>query len=502
MDLLKIAKNPITPERPTGGDVRFEAEFEALQAEVEKPSSLSSSGATDWDRVLKLACAILEARSKDLLVMNYLSFAMLQKEGLPGLAAAMQMLRAILENFWEPLFPNRMRARKNAFDWWLEKMDLALPSVKPERWPPAAREAFVQDMQAIDTFLGGKMEEAPILTPLFGRLASLIEVEGAESAAQGSPAPPTKADKRAPGPEKIEDGNDEKMLRQGLEILGRVSILIAGRNPFDPLRFRLNRIAAWAGVTAPPPAADGRTLIPPPDEQVVALLKNMYAVKNWAELLEAAESRLGQFLFWIDLSRLVCECLDNLGHGETGSMVAAETWLYAKRLPGVEQLAFADGTPFAEPATREWLRNLFSHAGTRPEAPPEGGQELERQITAEIAAARNMIQAEGLGAALRAFREKLKGAPSIRERFQWLLGFCRLLHEAKQPRLASPYWRDLLRLVENHRLEEWQPELAVEAMTVVLTGMRLDSDGKGEEQRKALIERISALDPGRALDFL
>ena len=63
MDLLSLGKEPINPDHPGGSDVRYEPEFEELQAEIEKlsfPSADSSAdGGVDWEKVTVLASAIL-----------------------------------------------------------------------------------------------------------------------------------------------------------------------------------------------------------------------------------------------------------------------------------------------------------------------------------------------------------------------------------------------------------------------------------------------------------
>ena len=46
MDLLSLGKEPISADQPTGSDVRYEPEFEELQAEIDKMSNPAASGSS------------------------------------------------------------------------------------------------------------------------------------------------------------------------------------------------------------------------------------------------------------------------------------------------------------------------------------------------------------------------------------------------------------------------------------------------------------------------
>ena len=73
MDLLFLGKDPIAPDQPTGSDVRYSPEFEALQAEMDKLSLPRAIGTLDWEKVADQAAEILARKSKDLLVASYLA---------------------------------------------------------------------------------------------------------------------------------------------------------------------------------------------------------------------------------------------------------------------------------------------------------------------------------------------------------------------------------------------------------------------------------------------
>ena len=59
----------------------------------------------DYAQVIKLATESLSTRTKDLQLAAWLTEALLKKEGLDGLADGLDLLRGLIENFWEGVYP-------------------------------------------------------------------------------------------------------------------------------------------------------------------------------------------------------------------------------------------------------------------------------------------------------------------------------------------------------------------------------------------------------------
>jgi type VI secretion system protein VasJ len=511
MATLDLGKAPISESSPTGQDVRNDTDFEALSGEIEKMSSPTLSGTMDWNRVLQLSEDILTNKSKDLLVLSYFSVALLKTAGLRGFADSVHIMRESLEGFWEDLFPvkTRMRGRKNAIEWWQEKVSTDLRDLTSQKWPKQEHDAFLEDLNAVDAFLADNMEEAPLLLPMINAIAALVETieetpaPAAPGLAGGANVPATGlAGTARPVAVDPAETDTDKLLDQGLEIIGRAATLLIQKDPLNTLSFRLNRIAAWTAVTTLPPATAGKTLIPAPDGQIISALENLYQSRNWRDLLDAAESRVHQFLFWLDLSRYVTEALEQLGRQDSSEAVAAETCQYVKRLTGIERLAFDNGTPFANEETRIWInglnRQISSGGGDTRGNETDIIQVVEKQVEEAAKASRD----NKLTVALGAFTDKLNHAPSARVHFIWQFGLCRLLLQVKQPRLAMPHLKELLQTMEVYRLEQWEPDLAVEVLSTVLTGLRLQTGQSDESLQETVLNRIMTLDPVKAMDFV
>lgn len=520
MEIDELGKIPIGPDLPSGEDVRYEPEYEALQVEIEKLSSPTSEGGADWNRVVALSTTILSEKSKNLLVASYLLVGLLNTKGLEALAPGMSMYRGIVEGFWDSLYPlkKRMRARSNALEWWLAKV-LDFLHALPEDAILAheTKTALLEDVDAIDAFLAENMEDALLLH----QLKSAVDAIPAEAESQPEeetqperapkpiphpePKPAPEAAKpavEAPGAAAGEDSR--KMFNQGLDSLRRAATLLRQQDPSNPLSYRSTRIAAWLELQGLPPAQDGKTLIPPPMEQIVTSLNNLYSQGNYMELMEYAESRVGQFLFWLDLSRYVAESLDRLGHQKALDAVVEETAQYARRLKGIEKLAFSDDTPFADSDTRDWLRDISETSGGGGPAGfvpmTHGGGESQGAGVAETyARAQALLKEKKLFEAVDLLQKDLNGAGSGKSRLKRRMGFARLLVSAKKPRLALPHLLEILEEIDRHGLENWNPGLALEALIQVYSGLKTQKKEKMQARAEEVLDRISRLNPAAAV---
>lgn len=505
MELKKLGITPVSAAAPAGTDIRSEETFDKLSTEIEKMSSPSAAGALDWQKVLDMCSDILNARSKDLLVAAYLSMALMKTDGLRGLATGVHVWRDMLATYWETLFPakSRIRGRRNAIDWWLQKSSSTVTAFQPEVWQEDAIAGLYDDLNAIDAFFQENMEDPPTVGPLMSIIGSVISSEQApaesQAAAPKPSAPPPTTAPNVAAVEPAPDGDDpEPFIKHGLESLRAVSNILMQKGVVDGLYFRINRAVAWMTVSAAPPNHGGRTMIESPDEEIRDSLRSMYQSGSWKNLLAACESRIGQYLFWLDLSRFVAEALEQTGQTNVAAEVTGETALYVKRLPGIERLTFSDGTPFADPATRRWLSDAAGGAGS----PTQGTSDSAlAQAEQDMDKTRALAAGGNLPGAIAQLRDGLRGASSVRERFLRQVRLCRFLLENNQGRVSGAYFHELLRLIDTYRLAEWEPSLATEAYEVILTGIASMKESGENEMRSDVFRRLSVLDPVRALDY-
>lgn len=529
MNYATLGKDPIAGDNPAGADCRYDSAFESLQAEIDKLSSPTAEGKVDWAKVIKAAGEILSAQSKDLTVASYLAVGLVRQRQIMGLDEGIQVLKDLVENFWDTMYPakKRMRGRAGALEWWLEKTDEALAGATPE---PLAEELYqrLQDnIRMLDGFLAENMPEPPLLRPLQRQIEQfpVQKVEPAEEtsaaeavsgtapqtapAADRSPAaaPAEKSEARAvPAPEAPQtvdtDQNANKGLETAVQLFRKVSHFLLQQDLKNPSAYRYRRMAGWARIDDLPPSKDGVTQIPPPAPQLFDPILELREAANWPALIESVEQRVSQFVFWFDLHAMVAEALQNLGadYKPALSAVCQETAYFIQRLPGVENLAFSDEKPFADVQTRQWISSIGfgsspdSVGADRPSG--DGSQERMATMTQEaLAMARKKRVAEAVDLLFQALRQ----ASSRGEQTRWRLAIAQVLLSSKKIPAALPHLEQVVADIDTYRLEQWDPALALEGLSLAWKGYSADSARDHQERAVQLLHRIARLDPAQAL---
>lgn len=144
-----LGRDPIPGPVRAGQPARYTPEFERLEAEITKLSSLTG-GDIDWHAIASDAASILATRGKDLLAAVYLARAWFQLEGATGLGRGLIVVRDLVSIYWDDLQPaaTRLRARRAALLWLSDGLAVLLETEVPDpRW--AASLAVAQELEAI-----------------------------------------------------------------------------------------------------------------------------------------------------------------------------------------------------------------------------------------------------------------------------------------------------------------------------------------------------------------
>ncbi|WP_394822133.1 type VI secretion system protein TssA [Pendulispora albinea] len=552
--------NPLAGAAPAGSDLSYDAEFERVSAEIEKLSNLTG-GNVDWMLVVEDSTRILSERSKDFRLVGWLTVAKAQREGWRGVAEGLFVMQAMVDGFWDTMFPptKRARARAGVLTWlWesLEKM-LAVRAVSAaDADAIKALETLVSDL---DARLGERLGD---LNPGVGRFRSVVreKVRALPAPAPPAPPPPATAPKAeapppatngtngsaaasavtavaspvavvapqaavvapqvaiiAPPPPVPEapplvadvGGSLEELhekagpWQEGLLALARAARATA---PADPWGYRLLRASIWLTIDAPPDLDTGRrTYIRAPDE--ASTLADLVDASDWQGLVTASEELFAQYTFWLDLHRFTALGLERLQRTAARDTVVRELVALLARLPGVEELEFRGGMPFASAETRAWLereRARFSplHAGGTAGAgagagasSAGGGAAMAAAVTEALGAARDGTDAS-MAKLLRAAERA-----DVRSRFVGRLEVAKIALDKERHALALDVAELLLPEVTD-TLEAWEPALAAEALASCLSAIQKtsnDEQGPVDGRINLLFRRLLKLDPEAAL---
>lgn len=102
---------PIPGDHPAGEDLRHSAEVDALNDarrmddDTDKGIWQTNEKKADWKQVVSLGSELLTHRSKDLQIAAWVTQALRILQGPSGLATGLDLLRGLVETFWDDLYP-------------------------------------------------------------------------------------------------------------------------------------------------------------------------------------------------------------------------------------------------------------------------------------------------------------------------------------------------------------------------------------------------------------
>jgi type VI secretion system protein ImpA len=111
MPLRDDLLNPIEGDNPSGANLRYAPVFDKIK-EARRQDDDAPQGewqrerkSADFKQVAKLAGDTLATKSKDVQLAAWLTEAMLLQEGFSGLRQGLDLLRGLIANFWDTLYP-------------------------------------------------------------------------------------------------------------------------------------------------------------------------------------------------------------------------------------------------------------------------------------------------------------------------------------------------------------------------------------------------------------
>ncbi|KQQ49861.1 hypothetical protein ASF84_21885 [Pseudomonas sp. Leaf127] len=478
-----LGASAISGVSPSGNNPREGAAFSLAQVEIEKLVNIHAESGVDWHKVADACARVLRDEGKDLNAAVWLVCAWTSIKGLPGLVSGVHVLRQMLELYWDTLTPPpaRLRARRNQIEWMLEWLTAKVEeSFEPV--PGGQLAALLEDWDAMDTQWRDRDAEGPRFFTLRRRLSQLpvhaavaptITVPDIVSAPvqvvdTPMPAPPAKA---APILAAAQPLASLASLASDEAIENAISSVFASLKPLIgscldlqttlPLLFRLNRQLAWITLDQPPPSQGPATRLPAPSDAEFESFNRLQNVGEPLDIVRFCEGRLSTYPFWLDLNRASHTALSRLGvkAQAAATSLVLETRSFLARLPTLGGLTFADGQPFADGTTRNWLEGLVPPAHT---STADTLQSLIDEAAHEAADGR-------LNEAMSRLQGSLREAGGGRDRFRLRCAQCVLLQRF-DPRSQLHVAVDvLLQEAQAQGLDQWEPDLVQPLLELALS---------------------------------
>lgn len=495
---------PLADGDGAGKDPAYDDDFQLMREEINKLSG------TEPDRLCELAEKLLCHTARDVRVVTWYILARLQREGEAGLCEGLQLLAAMLARYGERCYPRRPNARKSALEW--------LNSTKMQDtlslWPEATREQTAQTAAVLcllDTLLESWPESD---RPALDGLSRALETRLAGTGGLDGFTPQSTGNTETSPASAVRTSAPNGMVKSEGEFVSQAKVLsgwLAGQPDGWLASHRLMKAVRWDTVGQLPALdASGRTRLSPPKPEQRAQLKRLYLQQSWVELVELAGSLFcdGGNRFWLDLQWYLWQGLTRAGQPWDGwaTYIISDLKLLLARLPGLEQLAWNDGTSFADDVTLSWIAEKVNNEmpGFGDESAIVAGGGQTDDLPALEAEAMLKGDSEGPEAAL-GWLQTRPGMDSPRSRWLQRLLMARVAEQFGRNEMALHLLGELTTSAPQLTLEQWEPALLFEVQARRLKLLRLRA-GRSETDKArfapemdALLAGLIAIDPARAM---
>ena len=494
---------PFPGEHPCGRDPGYEDAFFELKDEAAKLGDID-------DALIARSCEqLLKETGKDLRVAGYYTFARLRQDGAAGFVDGIELIAALVERYSEALLPARIEAKKGALELLATTRMVDLLESRGE-WAPADIERALAALNLLVTRTGEWPEAGrPNLEPLVAR----FERNGESHRDVGQEADSQRHTLQGAS------GKATSTVSSSRDLLDQARSMAAWlrdqENGYLP-SVRLVRCLRWDTLHESPPAdAQFRTRLEAPRAELRQQMKRLVLQKHWHELLERVEGAFmeGVNHLWFDLQYFQHVALDHLGapYSAWRELLRADLALFLERLPGIERIAFNDGTAFADDTTLEWIakhavvRDLEAGETIAPLPVSADSDDGAAGNWPEIEAqARDIAAGQSLESAF-AWLEALPGLRTERQRYLQRFVMARLADHAGRTDTALPLLAELDAATQTVPLVRWEPALAFEVKHQLIKALKAMSSRK-DADKPALGRRLdqlqaelTVLDPARTL---
>ncbi len=464
---------------------------------------------TDTALLCELAQKCLCECAKDIRVVTWYVQARLSRDGEKGLSEGLLLLAAMLTRYGQACHPRRPTARKAALEWLnsAKVIDALL------LWPEVDSNDAGLTAGAISLLESTVADWPEAEKPSFAGLCTALENRLARSGGMEALVPQNSSAREHGRESAHPDSPQLSAVKSGRDLFDQTRLLsrwLSEQPQGWQASHRLIKTVRWDTVDLIPPLdSRGRTRLIPPKPEYRAQLKRLYLQKNWTELVEQASQMFceGVNHFLLDLQWYLWQGLSHASQpwDTWADSVLFDLRLLLKRLPGLEGLAWNDGTPFADEVTTASIAEKVNEEGLLyGDEPATVVNSQADDVLLLESEAMEKGDAEGPEAAL-AWLQSRPGMDTPRHRWLIRLLMARVAEQYGRNDMALHLLGELTTSAPQLTLEEWEPALLFEVQARRLKLLRLKA-GRSESDKARLMSEIDtllagliAIDPARAM---
>lgn len=504
-----LATKPITEGDYAGPDVRYSSEFEEIEAALEQDGSIHSNGGPDWQQVVAQSEQLLNSQSKDLRVGCWLGWGLYRCEGINGLQAGVALVNGLLQH-WDSLHPRKERTRAAAVGWFVNRLETAVPELLASGASGTTLQQLQDDLNNLDQSLNRLLgDQAPLLQPLCRQLRSLADKSSASPAptikipnssstptTPAAAAQPALASNTSSSVDAIISARDaHKALRSLQEQTRALCQWWQGQSVMDARAISLSRTALWLPIEALPEHDEaGKTGLRGLPADRLQTFQERLNQGHSAELLVDIESSLARAPFWLDGQHLAWRCLDELKADSARREIEHQLNSFLRRLPGIENLQFFDGTPFANQQTLGWISSNVRADSTSSTDLSNSSTATDEPWEVAFREASELLRTGGLKAAMVPLQAGINSAHGGRAHLHWQLATARLCLQAGKHELACNILEGLEQSLRDTQMTQWEPQLMVRVLRLLLKSHELTGDKNIHQRRTEIFQRLYHLD--------
>jgi type VI secretion system protein VasJ len=448
-------REPISVDQPVGENAVHDPLYEFVDDQMMKVGSLSH-GSVQWDKAEKSLIELLSKKTKDLKLLTYFFQCLHNKNTPDSLALSIFVLADFMSEYWEICFPFAGKKgnlpRRKFLGQIIQRFGLALDKLDFTDFNSVERDNLI----AANTFWHDVVKEkeldsenVEIVIDVINRKLQNSEKKRLETEEKAqSQAEPKQAEELSSKPAIEVDNSSAKSTKQTL--LKVADFLSENENSVE-LAIRIRRYAVWSSITTLPDNVNKQTLINAlPQERVKEYWSSLD--KPDVALWKRVEATLTVAPYWFDGQFLSFQIAEKLGYTESAQAILVETQRFLQRFPSLYDFTFKDGEAFITATCQAWLEQVNE---TDLEASNLSGNSWAERKKIAV----DLVDKEGIGAALSMINEGISNAVEPRDNYYWRLISTELLEENKLNDLAQQQFQQLHTQVQSMSVSEWEPSL-------------------------------------------